>query len=318
MPMLLYGMVLYLLDRYEREPLSLVIGAFLWGFIPAAFFALISQVVLDLPLTLFLDADGLAYNLVTASIIAPLTEETFKGLALLAIFFLARKELDSLFDGILYGSLIGFGFAAIENIFYFTSEIDDIGSLAFLIIFRAYIFGLNHAFFTSFIGMGLVVARLSSSYPVKLFAPFLGWTAAIVAHSMHNTGATLSALAGGIFLLTILADWSGVVFISTMIVVALRRERSWIITQLAGEVRLGTLSQAQYEAVSSSVKRARLRGQLLMKGDLKTWRKLSEFFHVCTELAYKKHQNAKVGEHGAPSDLINELRTQAATLSRKF
>ncbi len=42
-----------------------------------------------------------------------------KGLALVALFYLARQEFDGPLDGIVYGALIGFGFSMTENLLYF-------------------------------------------------------------------------------------------------------------------------------------------------------------------------------------------------------
>ena len=49
-PMLIYPLFLYWMDRYEKEPLSLLGAAFFWGFIPAALLSLIAQVIFEIPL----------------------------------------------------------------------------------------------------------------------------------------------------------------------------------------------------------------------------------------------------------------------------
>lgn len=317
-PMLVYPLILAWFDRYEKEPFGLIAATFLWGFVPAALFALLTQVVLDIPLSIFFVEGGLSYNLVSASIVAPVTEEIFKGFALLLIFLFARKEFDSLFDGILYGSLVGFGFAAIENILYFAAQEGGFGALLFLIFMRSFLFGLNHAFFTSLTGMGFAIARLSRSLWAKIAAPLGGLLLAMAAHGIHNAGATLAAETGGAFALALLADLTGVVFVFVVVLLAIRRERAWLVAQLRDEVRQGTLSEAQYEVVCSPRRRAQVRGRSLSRGDLGTWRKQARFFQACTELAYKKHQNARVGEAGAPAELITKLRTQVAAMSRQF
>ncbi len=73
-PMLLYAMVLWWLDRYEKEPLGLLTVAFLWGAIPSIVLALIMQVVLDVPV-MAISNSNLTYELLGASVVAPLTEE---------------------------------------------------------------------------------------------------------------------------------------------------------------------------------------------------------------------------------------------------
>ncbi len=48
-PMLLYALVLWWLDRYEKEPFGLPTVSFLWGAVPSIVLALIMQIALDVP-----------------------------------------------------------------------------------------------------------------------------------------------------------------------------------------------------------------------------------------------------------------------------
>ena len=48
-PMVLYALFLWWMDRYEKEPLGLILAAFLWGAIPAVILSLIAQIALDIP-----------------------------------------------------------------------------------------------------------------------------------------------------------------------------------------------------------------------------------------------------------------------------
>ncbi|MBN1813813.1 MAG: PrsW family intramembrane metalloprotease, partial [Anaerolineae bacterium] len=149
-PMLLYAAVLWWLDRYEKEPIGLLSVAFLWGAVPSIILALIMQIVLDVPLMAIQDSNQLTYELLGASVVAPLTEEGIKALALILLLVLLKREIDSPLDGLIYGGMVGFGFAAVENVFYLFGALTEGGfsevlGLAFL---RAGIFGLNHAMYT--------------------------------------------------------------------------------------------------------------------------------------------------------------------------
>jgi len=181
-PMLIYPVFLYWMDRYEKEPLGLVAATFLWGFIPAALMSLITQVIIGVPF-LMLDATGALADAVIAVAVAPVTEEIFKGAALLMIMLIWRHEFDGVFDGVIYGSLVGFGFAAIENILYF---LDSDGSIVFS---RAVLFGLNHALYTSLTGIGFGVGRHSTSRLVRWAAPLTGLVFAILVAGVCNPGA---------------------------------------------------------------------------------------------------------------------------------
>ena len=79
-PMVAYALILWWLDRYEKEPLGLLVAAFLWGAVPAVIFSLITELVLHIPISYFVSP--VAADLIGASVVAPLTEEVFKGAAL--------------------------------------------------------------------------------------------------------------------------------------------------------------------------------------------------------------------------------------------
>ena len=89
-PMLLYATFLWWLDRYEKEPLALLLVAFLWGAVPSIILALIMQVVLDIPIVA-ISGNQLMYNLLGASVVAPLTEEGIKALSLLMLLIILRR-----------------------------------------------------------------------------------------------------------------------------------------------------------------------------------------------------------------------------------
>jgi len=90
-PMVAYAIFLWWLDRWEKEPLHLLAAAFLWGFIPSAIFALITQLILDIPTSSLMYYSEFAYDIVMAGIIAPFTEETIKGVAVLVIFIFFQR-----------------------------------------------------------------------------------------------------------------------------------------------------------------------------------------------------------------------------------
>lgn len=77
-PMLLYALLLWWFDRYEKEPLIFIAAAFIWGAVPAIIFSLIAQILLDIPLSLLVQP-GIGTELLGASLFAPVTEEVFKG-----------------------------------------------------------------------------------------------------------------------------------------------------------------------------------------------------------------------------------------------
>jgi RsiW-degrading membrane proteinase PrsW (M82 family) len=305
-PMVIYPLFIYWMDRYEKEPLGLLVAVFLWGFIPAAILSLIAQLIFGVPFLLIDDTGALA-DIVGAAVLAPTTEEVFKGLAVLLIFTLWRNQFDGVFDGIIYGALVGFGFASIENILYFA----DSGIELFPM--RAIIFGLNHAMFTSLTGIGFGVARHTRKGFGRFIAPLVGLLAAITLHTIHNMTVSFAEDAPGLLCLTFLTDYGGVILVFVIMVLAIRRERQWIIDELKGEVENHTLSKLQYEVVCSPVRRFTARLAALSR-----WRKVGQYFHTLTKLAYTKHARSRRGDAGAQESVIAQLRSEAKTKSAEL
>src|SRR5829696_2793632 len=249
-PTAIYGMFVWWLDRYEKEPPWLIAAAFLWGSLPAIGLALLFELVLQIPLARSpLGPDLAAWGL------APLVEEPVKALALAGLFLLARREFDGPLDGIVYGSLVGFGFSMTENALYFLSYSDELGALFWV---RGVFFGLNHALFSSMVGLALGAVRYRRSASTAVLAFFGGLALAILFHALHNY-AVRYQFAGLFF--SWLIQSSGVI-----VVLAWRNERRWIEQELSDEVRDGVLSAADYAEVASPARRVRRQLRTLLTG----------------------------------------------------
>lgn len=319
-PMLLYGLILWWFDRYEKEPLGLLMVAFLWGAIPAALFSIIAQLVFNVPISALAPYGGVEADLLFAGLIAPITEEPFKGLALLLLLLFFRREIDSPMDGILYGGLVGFGFAATENLLYFYGELGSsgLGGLLELAFLRAVLFGLNHALFTGCTGLGIALARMSPRWSVKVIAPLLGLGAGITLHAIHNTGATLSTSTCLPLLGSIAADWIGVLALVAILLWATSREQNWIRRYLADEAQAGFISRQDYWVIQSYWRRVGQRAQALLRGDFTRWWQLGRYYRLATELAFNKH---RLSTHGREQDTllrVEQLRREIYGLRQRM
>ncbi len=312
-PTIFYVALIYWVDRYEKEPLSLILAAFFWGAIPSIMAAFIFNTAFSIPFYLLSEGFG---DFVGASIIAPLIEESLKGFALLGIFFFRRHELDSPLDGIIYGAMVGMGFAMVENIFYFVSVYNELGATAWQvnIFMRAILFGLNHALFTSMTGLGLAIARLSRSQAVRFVVPIVGWGTAVLLHAIHNASASM----GGLFcLLLLISDFGGVLLTLIIIGWALWQESRWIKEYLAEEVEQGLLTPQQWQTASSTLGRTRHGLALLSSQGLPGYRAAARFYQRCAELAYKKHHYV-LFNHGQDQERATRLRAEITALRQQI
>lgn len=314
-PTIVYISIVYWADQYEKEPFWLLSAAFLWGAVPSIIFAYIFNTTLSLPIYLIL-GESYAADAAAATLIAPIVEESFKGIILLGIFVLWRHEIDSPLDGIIYGAMVGLGFGMVENVYYFIGQYNAGGmeAMSVNIFFRAVIFGLNHALFSSFTGLGIAVARMSPGVGVKLLALVLGWGTAVFLHFVHN----LSVSLGEVFVcLAIFFDWGFVWVLIAIIIWAIVQERSWLRKYLGEEVTLGTLTKEQSDLTCSGIQRFTHSAGILFKNGWRANREVSHFFHECSHLAYKKHHYELFAEDRDANEIIT-LRAKITAMSAKL
>lgn len=311
-PMALYAVLVTWFDRYEKEPLWLMFAVFLWGAVVSAGSAFILNTLFGISVFAVTGSEAAA-NVGAAVISAPIVEETVKGAAVLAVYLYFRDEFDSLLDGIIYGSLVGFGFAATENVNYIFSGFSQggVGAALFVTFIRAIGIAFLHASLTSCTGLGFAVLRLSRG-TLRFAAPLAGYGAAIMLHATHNL---LSSLGELFCLLGLFLDWIGFFALFAFILYLVWREGRVMREYLREEVALGHITPRHYETACSITGQFTARWGALAGGH---WNRSGQFYDMLGELAFKKYQLARRGalkEPNAPST-IERLRTQIAALGR--
>jgi hypothetical protein len=179
-----------------------------------------------------------------------------------------------------------------------------------LALFRAFLFGLNHALFTGLFGLGIAWGRSASNKLVKVGAPLAGLLAGMAAHATHNASVTLGGEFGWPCLVAFASDWGGVALLLGVLVWCSVREQRWIDRWLEDEVEQGTLSQESYEVVSSYVARLAERGQALFSGDLERWWRLGRYYRLATELAFNKRRLSRFADDDQARERVERLRGQ--------
>lgn len=312
-PMFFFASWVYWIDRYEKEPKVLLGGMFLWGAVFAAGGAFLINTLLGVATYLFTGSEQLS-EIATGSLFAPFVEEILKGFAVFVVFLVFRQEFDSYLDGVVYAAIVALGFAATENAFYiFTYGYAENGmeGIFGMFIVRVLMVGWQHPFYTAFTGIGLAAARLSRRTAVKVMAPLAGLTAAILAHSAHNTIAETVEGAGGLIAATLL-DWSGWLVMFVFIVWAIFREKHWIREYLKDEAEKTVITQAQYRAACSTAGRSMACLEAFFSGN---YHETKRFYQLTAELAHKKHQLARLGEERGNYRVIEKLREELSQLS---
>jgi protease PrsW len=315
-PMLFFAAFVNWLDRYEKEPKILLGGAFIWGAVVAAGAAFIVNTTLGIGIFYVTGSEG-ATEFTTASLIAPVTEELLKGLAVLLVFLFFRREFDSVLDGIIYASITALGFAATENTYYIYElgyNQDGWSGLAFLAFIRIILVGWQHPFYTAFFGIGLAFARLSHSPATRILAPIAGLGFAMLTHSIHNTISPLLIGAAGLggMALGSFFDWFTWAMMFTFIVYLIVREQRLLAAHLRDEIAARVLTTRQYQTAVHTYRRGPIVFQALFSGKLfPTLR----FYQLCGELAHKKEQYRRVGNEHNNVAIIERLRNELYRLS---
>lgn len=313
LPMFFLAGLIYWLDRYEKEPKLLLGGVFGWGAIVAVMGALVLQIVLGQSVLLLTGSEAVE-EAVSSSLFAPVTEEILKGLAVLLVFLLVRHEFDSVLDGIVYACIVALGFAATEDMLYYFSAYSEggLGGMAALVFLRFIVFGWQHAFFTSFTGIGLAVSRMSLNPLVKVGAPLLGLSVAIFTHSLHNSLLTfISGFAG--MAVAMLVAWTGWLAMFIFIIYLIYREKTWLAEYLREEVELMTITPEQYRSACSFFGQTQARFAALSRG---RYRATLHFYQLCAELSHKKRQLAAMGDEEGNRQRIERLRAELSGISR--
>ena len=316
LPMLLFAYMVYWSDRYEKEPFLLLGGVFIWGAIVAAGAAFAVNSFLGLGIYMFTGSQAFA-DLSTSSVIAPIIEETLKGMACLLVFLYFRHEFDSILDGIVYASIVALGFAATENVYYIYNYgflENGLSGILWVVFIRVILVGWQHPFYTAFIGIALAISRLNRNPWIIIFIPILGLGIAIITHSIHNTISTIFHGLQGLGI-GVLYDWSGWLVMGIFILWALFREQRWIITHLGEEVANGTISAQQYKTACSAWAQSSARIKALLSGQFSL---VNRFYSTTVELAYKKHQASLPGEKVRDPTEIDRLRIVLEQMSSQI
>lgn len=272
------------IDRYEAEPVRYLVFAFGWGALVAAMGAL----ALNTATIGFLYRAGAGVgdvDLTGPVMVAPVVEETMKGLGVAVIYLFRRHQFDGIVDGIVYAGLVGAGFAFSENILYLARAYETYGEpgLHSLFFLRCIMSPFAHPMFTACIGIGLGVAVTRRSPAVRMASITLGWLCAMLLHGLWNGTAALPG--DGFFTAYVVLQMPLFAAFIGLIVVARRREVRLAGRYLSAYADAGWLTHGEVAMLSRISARRSARAWAKETGGRPAVRSMQSFQDAASELA---------------------------------
>ncbi|NWF51196.1 MAG: PrsW family intramembrane metalloprotease [Ignavibacteriaceae bacterium] len=242
-PMLIYLILIWQFDKYDREPFKLVLRNYLWGAIGAIVLAIIGSTFLTGFFSIFISNSEIL-DKIGAIIVAPFVEEITKGIFLLVT--LTSKKFDNMTDGIVYGGAIGLGFGMTENFLYFISYGTTLTDWLIIVIVRTLFSAVMHCVATASLGAFLGYSKFLNR-PYKLFLPLVGLALAMFIHFAWNLSVSFESTAMlGFFFMFITV----IIFIAVFTASVLR-EKKIIFNELMEEVKVGLIPYEHLVILSS-------------------------------------------------------------------
>lgn len=310
-PALVYAAIIVRLDRYEIEPTRALLACVAWGAVGAILLSLIGGYLFQIALV---DSLGIPLTSLASVVLgAPLIEESAKGIAILGFLIFARHELDNTLDGLVYGALVGVGFALTENILYFGGAYREggLGDLGELFVARSVISGFGHPAYTAVTGAAIGWARGRYGRGFARFAvPILGWLTAVILHGLWNGGLVFTEVQWGdqVGLLHAVAVQAAIVIAPAVLVLyavarlAARHELNILRERLRDEVERGALTDAEYAVIIDGDARRRTLAAARRRGGRTLRSRQQAFFHTAAELAFRGYHHSR-GESLSPRQL---------------
>jgi protease PrsW len=296
-------LVCFWLDRYEPEPARYRLAALGWGAVAAVAFSFVGeQLVFALSGT---------NEFVNVAVGAPVVEELGKGLFLVAVVIFRHAELNGPLDGIIYGALVGIGFAFVEDIVYYLQSLES-GQLGVTFFLRGIIGPFAHPLFTAATGLGIGIAVVTRRPAVRTLAVVLGFLAAVAMHAIWN-GSTFWGGNGFLFAYS-------AIFLPLLIVIlavavwARSREGKMLTTALQQVAQMGWIRPEEIRWIARLSDRMSARAYAKRIGGKPAADAVRAYQQTMTEVAFL-HSRAVNGT--APADLnqrMNGLLHRAAWL----
>jgi protease PrsW len=231
-------------DYLEREPTELLVTAMVWGGLVATAMANVGNTAAQDILAKLVSPEF--SDTWTPALAGPTNEETLKALGVVAIVLLARRHVNSVVDGFVYGALVGLGFQVVEDFVYSINAVvlagdgDQITPVVATFLVRGFLGGLwSHTLFTALAGAGIGYAVVHTDRPWRwrIGVAVLAYLGAWTLHFVWNSpllGDGFGIGVAGLIGVLLLKGIPGFVAVLLMLRVARHHEAGYYLGRLSG------------------------------------------------------------------------------------
>jgi protease PrsW len=313
-PAVVLGVVLYAIDRYEKEPVRLLLIAAVFGAIVAPAVTVAIQNALDVPTSMVLPG-AVPFSRLNAT--TPIVQGLVLGATISLVCWLVRSEIDGLFDGVIYGAVVAVGFGMTAS-FVAILQTQSLGQDVSGSLFSATVAGLNFVLYGGVVGLVIAAARFRSTATFLLAAAAgtIVSTGLLLLHEyLPSWVATSSGSASSSWFASFIAGLPnvlGLVALGAIAVWSASRDAAIVAGELRDEVDSGVVTAQDYSVVTHPFVRAGSLLRTLVAGGGHRWRAQRRLYAAEVELAYAKHRRAGTEAPGASPPATRDASRQAA------
>ena len=177
LPVVVLFSYIYWRDKYEKEPLHLLVKSFLWGCFSCLPAIWLTYRMEDLG---FRAHDPTLAGKLAGCILGIGFSEELAKYIFLRFYMYPKQEFDEPYDGIMYSVAISLGFAGLENILYVMDGGMTTG------ILRMFTAVPGHTMFAVLMGYFVGLAKVNPNPVSAAIQHILGFTAAMVVHGLYD------------------------------------------------------------------------------------------------------------------------------------
>lgn len=292
-PLLMVGSVVLWVDRWEPEPRFLLIAALLWGGGVAVAVASVLNSIVG-PAVGGVLAPEMDPDLTSAVFGAPIVEEAAKGLGVLLIFLVRRRQFNGPVDGVVYAAVVALGFAVVEDIQYFALNSGD--ELGFVFVMRALLSPFGHLIFTVPMGIALGVASRMRSRSAWVWLFPIGYLIGVGLHMAWNGSLSYVSTLLDVAAIFVFLNWLPFAILAGLVIWLRRRESTVIVARLRDYVPAGWLTEPEV-ATLASMRASRAARQWAGRFGPDATASMRRYQRAATQLAYAR-QDLYTGHTG--------------------